>query len=571
MYKYINGFKKEAVFAPLFKMLEALLELFVPLVVSAIIDNGIGTGSSAYVFRMCALLASLGLAGLLFSVTAQYFAAKAAVGFSAALRSDLFGHVSSLSYPDIDRLGASTLITRLTGDVNQVQNGLNLTLRLLMRSPFVVFGAMIMAFTVDKVSAFTFVGTIPVLAVVISSVMLVSIKLHKTVQTGLDGVTGETKSALGGVRVIRAFGREADGVKRFERVNGVLTAAAEKAGNISALINPVTYVIINAALIILIKTGAVRASKGLLTSGEVVALYNYMGQILVELIKLADLIINITKSLASADRIKAVMSVKPSVVCPESGADPDKNAPAVEFDGVSFSYPGAGDRSLDGISFKIMQGEKIGIIGATGSGKTTLVNLIPRFYDPKEGTVKLFGNDVKSYSADTLSKLTAVVPQKAVLFRGTVKDNLLWGNKNAGDEEIVAALETAQARDITDGKKNGINAVTEEEGKNFSGGQKQRLTVARALLKKAPVLILDDSSSALDAATDAAMRKALASLEYSPAVITVSQRIASVKSCDRIFVTDDGRLVGTGTHERLLENCPVYREIYESQTGGEAI
>jgi len=566
---FIIGYRKEAVLAPLFKMLEAILELFVPVIVKRIIDIYIAASDTAYILKMCGVLFLLALTGLLFSVTAQYFSAKAAVGASTRLRYSLFEHISKLSYPDIDTLGTSGLITRMTSDVNQVQNGINLTLRLLLRSPFVVFGAMIMAFTVDKVSAVTFAVTIPVLSAVVFAVLLSSMPLYRLVQKRLDRVLLSTRSALNGVRVIRAFGREQQEINEFEEANAELNITSHKAGRISALLNPVTLVLVNIAIIVLIYTGALRVNSGVITKGSVVALYNYMSQILIELVKLANLIISISRAVASAKRIEAVFETRPSITYPEKGAEPDLNSDtAVSFNNVSFTYPSSSAPAVSDISFSVRKGERIGIIGATGSGKTTVINLIPRFYDPGSGEIMLFGRNVKEYSPETLSKLVAVVPQKAVLFNGTVKDNLLWGNSSASDEELHEALEIAQGLDIIASKKNGINEVITEGGKNLSGGQKQRLTIARALVKKAPVLILDDSSSALDTATDKRLRNALSKLNYRPTVFIVSQRISSVIDCDRIIVMDDGNIAGIGTNDELLAGCEIYREIYVSQTKG---
>ena len=566
---FIIGYRKEAVLAPLFKMLEAILELFVPVIVKRIIDISIAASDTAYILKMCGVLFLLALTGLLFSVTAQYFSAKAAVGASTRLRYSLFEHISKLSYPDIDTLGTSGLITRMTSDVNQVQNGINLTLRLLLRSPFVVFGAMIMAFTVDKVSAVTFAVTIPVLSAVVFAVLLSSMPLYRLVQKRLDRVLLSTRSALNGVRVIRAFGREQQEINEFEEANAELNITSHKAGRISALLNPVTLVLVNIAIIVLIYTGALRVNSGVITKGSVVALYNYMSQILIELVKLANLIISISRAVASAKRIEAVFETRPSITYPEKGAEPDLNSDtAVSFNNVSFTYPSSSAPAVSDISFSVRKGERIGIIGATGSGKTTVINLIPRFYDPGSGEIMLFGRNVKEYSPETLSKLVAVVPQKAVLFNGTVKDNLLWGNSSASDEELHEALEIAQGLDIIASKKNGINEVITEGGKNLSGGQKQRLTIARALVKKAPVLILDDSSSALDTATDKRLRNALSKLNYRPTVFIVSQRISSVIDCDRIIVMDDGNIAGIGTNDELLAGCEIYREIYVSQTKG---
>lgn len=566
---FMNGYRKEAVMAPLFKMLEALLELFVPVIVKKIIDIGIATSDTSYILKMCVILFLLALVGFLFSITAQYFSAKVAVGASTRLRYSLFEHIGTLSYPDIDTLGTSGLITRMTSDVNQVQNGINLTLRLLLRSPFVVFGAMVMAFTVDKVSAVTFVVTIPALSVVVFAIMLTSMPLYKIVQKRLDEVLLSTRSALNGVRVIRAFGREQEQVKEFEKTNTELNFASRKAGRISALLNPLTYVLVNMAVIVLIYIGALRVDSGIITKGSVVALYNYMSQILVELVKLANLIVNISKAVASSKRIAAVFETKPSITYPENGAKPDLSSDtAVSFKNVSFTYPSSSAPAVTDISFSVKKGERIGIIGATGSGKTAVINLIPRFYDPDSGEIFLFGRNVKEYSSDTLNRLVAVVPQKAVLFNGTVRDNLLWGNSGASDEDLYEALETAQGLDIIASKKDGINEMLSEGGKNLSGGQKQRLTIARALVKKAPVLILDDSSSALDMATDRNLRKALSNLPYSPTVFIVSQRISSVIDCDKIIVMDDGSIAGIGTNDELLAKCDTYKEIYLTQTKG---
>lgn len=566
---YIDGYRKEAVMAPLFKMLEALLELFVPVIVKRIIDIGIATSDTVYILRMCALLFLLALVGFVFSITAQYFSAKVAVGASTRLRYSLFEHIGKLSYPDIDTLGTSGLITRMTSDVNQVQNGINLTLRLLLRSPFVVFGAMVMAFTVDKVSAVTFVVTIPVLSVAVFAILFSSMPLYKLVQKRLDDILLSTRSALNGVRVIRAFGREQKQVAEFEKANSELNLASRKAGRISALLNPLTYVLVNIAVIILIYIGALRVDSGIITKGSVVALYNYMSQILVELVKLANLIISISKAVASSRRITAVFDTEPSITFPEGGAKPDMNSDtAVCFRDVAFTYPSSSAPAVSNISFRAKKGERIGIIGATGSGKTAVINLIPRFYDPDTGEVLLFGRNVKAYSSDMLNKLVAVVPQKAVLFNGTIRDNLLWGNSDASDEELLEALETAQGLDIIASKENGINEFLAEGGKNLSGGQKQRLTIARALVKKAPVLILDDSSSALDMATDRNLRRALSNLPYSPTVFIVSQRISAVIDCDKIIVMDDGSIAGIGTHDELLANCDTYKEIYLTQKGG---
>lgn len=566
---YIKNYKAETILAPLFKMLEALLELFVPLVVKEIIDAGISSGDITYLLKMSILLAVLAFVGLGFSITAQYFAAKAAVGFSSAMRYDLFKHISRLNYSEIDTLGTSKLITRMTSDTNQVQNGINLTLRLLLRSPFVVFGAMIMAFTVDTTSALTFVGTIPLLSVVVFAIMLGTIPLYKAVQKNLDTVLSRTRSTLTGVRVLRAFGTEKRDIEDFLGKNSALLLSQKKAGRISALLNPLTYVIINMAIIVLIYTGAIRVETGIISQGAVVALYNYMSQILVELIKLANLIITMTKAFAGAKRISEVFETVPSLSYPDKSAQPDFSAPAVEFRNVSFTYKNASEKSLSDISFSAMKGEKTGIIGSTGSGKSTLVNLIPRFYEKDEGEILLFGNPITEYSEAALNSLTAAVSQKAVLFSGSIRDNLLWGNKNASEEDLLSAIKTAQAEDVINSKANGLDEILTEGGKNLSGGQKQRLTIARALVKKAPILILDDSSSALDLATDRNLRKAIASLPDSPTMFIVSQRATSVMGCDRIIVMEDGMIDAVGTHGELLEKSAVYKEIWISQNGGD--
>lgn len=568
LFVYLKNYKLETVLAPLFKMFEALLELFVPLVVKKIIDVGIMNSDGTYILKMCVLLAFIAFVGLAFSITAQYFSAKAAVGFSSELRYALFSHIGTLSYSEIDTLGTSKLITRMTSDVNQVQNGINLTLRLLLRSPFVVFGAMIMAFTVDSASALTFVGTIPALSVVVFAIMLGTVPLYKAVQKHLDGILSKTRSSLTGVRVLRAFTTEKRDIEDFSAKNLSLLHSQQKAAKFSALLNPLTYVIINIAVIILIYTGALRVEAGIITQGAVVALYNYMSQILVELIKLANLIITITKAFAGGNRISEIFETKPSISYPEKGEAPDFSAPAVEFRSVSFTYKNAGAKSLDSVSFTAKKGEQIGIIGSTGSGKSTLINLIPRFYDATEGEIYLFGKKIDSYSKETLEKLISVVAQRAVLFSGTIRENILWGKKDATEEEITAALKTAQAEDIILSKSKGLDERVEEGGKNFSGGQKQRLTIARALIKNAPVLILDDSASALDFATDLRLRQALTELPNSPTVFIVSQRTSSVMNCDKILVMEDGEIEAAGTHEELLRKSAVYKEIHSSLTGG---
>lgn len=545
-------------------MLEALLELFVPIVVAAIIDTGIGSGDGGYVGKMCLLLGALGLIGLGFSVTAQYFAAKAAAGFAKKVSHALFSHIQTLSYADLDAAGSSTLITRMTSDLNQVQSGVNMTLRLLLRSPFVVFGAMIMAFTIDVPAALVFAAAIPVLAAIVFGIMLVGIPMYHKVRTRLDRVLGKTRENLTGVRVIRAFCKESDEIAAFEAENTALTAEQKAAGRISALMNPLTFAAVNIAIVILIRIGALRVEAGILTQGAVVALYNYMSQILVELIKLANLIINITKSVACGKRIQAALESGEGMADGTEKNGFEGYRYAVEFRDVSLKYNGAAADSLSRISFAAEQGSTVGIIGGTGSGKTSLVNLIPRFYDATEGGVYVDGLNVRDYEAVSLREGIGVVPQKAVLFYGTIRENLRWGNENASDEELLRALELAQAKEIVEGKEGGLDFVIEQGGRNLSGGQRQRLTIARALVKKPKILILDDSASALDFATDAALRKALRSLS-GMTVFIVSQRASSIRHADRIVVLDDGDAVGIGTHDELLETCDVYREIYSSQ------
>lgn len=554
-------------------MLEALLELFVPLVVKNIIDIGIGNGDKAYTLKMCGLLGVLALVGLVFSITAQYFAAYAATGITKGLKSALFSHVMSLGYTEADTLGTSALITRITGDADKVQNGINLALRLLLRSPFVVFGAVIMAFTVDTsrgTSAWIFAGAVPVLAIAVFGIMLGSMPLYTRVQKALDKVTGNVRQHLTGVRVLRAFGREESEKKSFNASSEELNKLQRTAGRVSALMNPITYVLINGATILLIYTGALKVDGGLLTQGAVVALYNYMAQILVELIKLADLIINISKALASAKRIGDVFATENSQKYPENGAKPDFSAPAVEMKNVTFSYKNAGAPSLTDISFTLNAGGRTGVTGSTGSGKSTLVNLIPRFYDCTEGEIRIFGHNVKEYTRETLDGLVATVPQKAVLFKGTIRENLLWGNKNATDKELDEAIAAAQCTDVISAKKDGLDEMLEQNGANLSGGQRQRLTIARALVKKAPIIILDDSASALDFATDARLTKALSELSWHPAVITVSLRTGSIRNADEIIVLEDGAAVEKGTHAELVGAGGVYAEI-NSASGGENV
>ena len=563
---YLKDYIKESILGPLFKLLEALFELFVPLVIAAIIDTGIENGDTGYIIKMCLVLVLLGFVGLAFSITAQYFAAKASVGFVSKIRHVLFGHIQSLSYSELDQIGTSTLITRMTSDMNQVQNGMNLALRLLLRSPFVVFGAMIMAFTIDVPSAMIFVYVTIVLLIVVFGIMLGSIPLYKKVQQKLDAVMTVTRENLTGVRVIRAFCKEDEETDDFINKNNELTASQKFVGKISALMNPVTYVIINLAIIWLIHTGAVRVEAGILTQGAVVALYNYMSQILVELIKLANLIINITKSIACGNRIQAVLDIKPDL---ESG-NCSCNEGSVEFDHVNLRYKNAGADSLSDITFTAAKGETIGIIGGTGSGKSSLVNLIPRFYDAASGEVKVGGVNVKDMDVEQLREKIGVVPQKAVLFHGTIRENMQWGVTNASDDDIMEAIEAAQGLDVIKAK-GGLECEIEQGGKNLSGGQRQRLTIARALVKKPEILILDDSASAPDFATDAALRKSLRELDYHPTVFIVSQRTSSIQHADRIIVLDDGAAVGIGTHDELMKSCSVYQEIYNSQFKKEAV
>ena len=566
LFAYMKDYKKECVLGPLFKLLEASFELMVPLVMAAVIDVGIANGDRGYIGRMCLVMAALGVIGLVCSITAQFFAAKASVGVAAKLRHALFAHIQELSFTEMDTAGTSTLITRMTSDINQVQNGLNLALRLLLRSPFVVFGAMVMAFTIDAPAALVFVVAIPLLAVVVFGVMLWTMPRYKKVQAGLDRVLGNTRENLTGVRVIRAFGREEAETGRFETENNALTKLQEHVGRVSALMNPVTYVIINLATVVLIWVGAVRVDTAIITQGAVVALINYMSQILVELIKLANLIINITKALACASRVQGVLDTESSMEAPQALSNVvEQNQERVTFRNVALTYQGAGAASLSGLSFSVKPGETVGAIGGTGSGKSSLVNLIPRFYDATQGDVLVDGHNVRDYPLASLREKVGVVPQKAVLFTGTIRDNLKWGKPDATDEELWQALETAQARDFVEEKPGGLDEPVSQGGKNFSGGQRQRLTIARALVRKPEILILDDSASALDFATDARLRKAIRQMEGGPTVFIVSQRASSIRYADKIIVLDDGEAVGIGTHEELLKHCEVYREIFESQ------
>lgn len=569
---YMKAYKKEAVCAPLFKLLEALFELFVPLVMALIIDVGIASSDQPYIVKMCLLMSALGLIGLVCSITAQYFSAKAAVGFAAKLRHELFAHIQSLSFSEMDVQGTSTLITRMTSDINQVQSGVNLFLRLFMRSPFIVFGAMIMAFTIDRKAALIFVVVIPILCVIVFGIMLASIPLYRKVQERLDQVTRMTRENLQGIRVIRAFRQEQQEAAAFDEGNAALVKIQVLSGRISAMMNPLTYVVVNGGLIVLLYVGAVRVDGGWITQGAVVALVNYMSQILVELVKLANLIINVTKAIACGNRIQSVMEIEPSIQSPEKDSSEkaeavsgEKEVPKVEFDHVMFRYKEAGADSLTDLTFRVQKGETVGIIGGTGSGKSSLVSLIPRFYDVREGSVKIDGKDVRSYDLQQLRGKVGIVMQKAVLFSGTIRENLLWGNENATEEQLRAAIHAAQADEVVFEGKGGLDAVVEQEGRNFSGGQKQRLTIARALVRNPEILILDDSASALDFATDAKLRKAIRELSKSMTVFIVSQRASTIQYADQILVLDDGELVGCGRHEELLKNCEVYQETYYSQ------
>ena len=563
--KYLKGYIKESILAPLFKCFEACLELFVPLVVTKIIDIGIPSGDKSYIYKMGFLLLILGIAGLISSVTAQYFAAKAAIGFGTGVRNDLFRHINSFSFTEIDSAGVSTLITRLTNDVNQVQTGVNMVLRLFLRSPFIVFGAMIMAFTIDVKTALIFVAAIPLLFAVVFGIMFLSVPIYKKVQASLDKITGITRENLSGVRVIRAFNRQGKEIEDFNESTGELTRLQLFVGRISSLLNPVTYVILNLAVAAIIWVGGGKVYSGALTQGLVVALVNYMMQILVELIKLSNLVVTINKSLACANRISAVFDQKPSLVYPEKDSAEKDGDIAVRFNNVSFSYKNAKEPSVENISFEIKKGQRVGIIGPTGSGKSTLINLIPRLYDCTEGSVELMGKDVKNYTRKSLLKKVSVVAQNTVLFKGTLRDNLRRGREDATDEEMMKAMELAQGLDIVKTKGQGLDFEIEQGGKNLSGGQRQRISIARSLVKKSDVYIFDDSMSALDFATDARLRKAINENLDCSAVIIVSQRVTSVKNSDLIIVMDDGHAVGAGTHEQLIKECEVYKEICLSQ------
>ena len=568
--QYLRHYAVQSVLGPLFKLLEATFELFIPLVVANIVDIGIENGDKPYIAKMVGLMVLLGVVGLISSVSAQYFAARASVGSVAMLRRALFERIQSLDYTTLDELGTSTMVTRLTSDINQVETGINLTLRLLLRSPFVVIGAAVMAFTIDARSATVFVVAIPILAVVVFGVMLVTLPLYKKVQGALDRVLSAARENLTGVRVLRAFRREADEIERFETRADALVAMQKFVGRISALLNPMTFVIINCAAVLLVYIGALRVDEGIIETGEVIALYNYMSQILVELIKLANLIINITKSVASAGRVEAIIDMEPERSGNVSDFDNSEEY-AVEFDAVSMRYKRGGADAIEDISFKAKRGDIIGIIGGTGSGKSSLVNLIPAFYPATAGKVRVFGVDVNYADKDALRRRIAIVAQGAPIFSGTIRDNVRWGDSGADDDAIMAAITTAQGADIVNAKERGLDENVERGGVNLSGGQRQRLSIARALAKNADILILDDSSSALDFATDAALRRALDGLSPKPTMFIVSQRTSSIKHADKIIVLDGGHCVGQGTHEQLLSTCPVYREIHESQQGGGGI
>ena len=560
--KYLRHYVKESILAPLFKMLEASFELFVPLVIAAIIDTGIKNSDKPYIFKMVMVLVALAVVGFISALTAQYFAAKAAVGFGKELRGDLYRHINTLSYSEIDKIGTSTLITRLTADVNQMQTAVNLFLRLFLRSPFIVIGAVVMAFTVDPKTAVIFAVSIPLLAVVVFGIMFCSVPIYKKVQTRLDSVMRITRENLSGVRVIRAFNHEQREIEDFDKCSGELKDMQLYGGRISAYLNPITYVIVNLSIVLIIYVGGLRVDAGRLTQGEVISLINYMSQVLVELIKLSNLIINLTKSVACGNRINDVFKLSPSVN--DGNGEKTEGKFAVEFDNVSAVYSGSKEKSLDSLTLRVPRGATVGVIGATGSGKTTLVNLIPRFYDVSEGAVRVNGTDVRNYGTEELRELVGVVPQKAALVSGTVRDNMKWGKPNATDDEINAALKTAQALGFVN-EKEGLDTKILQGGKNLSGGQIQRLTIARALVRKPDILILDDSSSALDFATDAALRKAIKSDTENMTVFIVSQRFSTIKNADMIVVLDDGKVCGIGKHEELFENCEEYRDICKSQ------
>lgn len=564
LFRYLKKYRKESILAPFFKLIEVAFELTVPLIVSNIIDVGIENGDKGYIVKRCLLLGLLGILGLCSTLVAQYFSAKASVGFATDIRHALFSHIGKLSYSQLDSLGAPTLITRLTGDINQVQTGTNLTLRLVLRSPFVVFGAVIMAFTVDAKSSLVFVVAVPALAAVVFAIMLVCIPMYRKVQQKLDGLLSKTRENLLGTRVVRAFCKEDEEIEDFDAKNKALTEMQTAVGRISAFMNPATFVLINLAIIALIYIGALRVDSGAISRGAVVALYNYMSQILVELIKLANLIISVTKAIACGNRIQSVLDIEPATV-PGTVTEGDKKCEySVEFDGACLSYNGS-EESLHNIDLKIPRGSTVGVIGSTGSGKSSLVNLIPRFYDVTGGCVLVDGVDVRDYDTKALRSKIGVVSQKKALFSGSVRDNIRFGKQDATDEEIWQALETAQAKQMIEGKSGQLDFVLEQEGKNLSGGQRQRMTIARALVRKPEVLILDDAASALDYATGAALNKALRNTDFAPTVITVSQRVAAIRNADTIVVLDEGEIVGIGTNDELLRSCEVYREIFDSQ------
>ncbi len=566
LYPYLRRFRKESILAPLFKMLEATFDLLVPMVVADIIKVGIANGDTTYIWTRCGLLVLMALIGLLCSFTAQYFAARAAIGTSTGLRHELMAHIQSLSFSELDTLGVSTLITRMTSDVNQVQNGLNMFLRLFLRSPFIVAGAMITAFTIDTQIALIFLAAIPVLAVIVFGIMRITSPMYKTVQSRLDAVMGATRENLSGVRVVRAFGREDAEEENFVQQNGSLNAMQLKVGRIAALMNPLTYVVVNLGIIGILYFGANKIGSGALLSGDVVALVNYMSQILVELVKLANLVVLLTRAIASMGRVSQVLDTPSTMVFPEKPVSADAASDvAVAFDHVSLRYQGAGAESLSDVTFTAKKGQTIGVIGGTGSGKTTLVSLIPRFYDATKGQVTLLGQPITAYSKDELNRHVAVVMQKAQLFKGTIRSNLLWGNENATDEELWHALSIAQSEDFVRQKPGKLDDPVEQGGRNLSGGQRQRLTIARALVGHPDILILDDSASALDYATDAALRKALRTLPAETTLFIVSQRTSSLRHADQIIVLDDGHVVGIGKHDALMQTCEVYREIHESQ------
>lgn len=574
MLSYLKGYIKESIIAPAFKMLEALFDLFVPLVMASIINIGISNSDTAYVLRQCGLLILLGIIGLICSITAQYFASKAAVGYSTNLRRAFFMHVQSLGFSEMDTIGTNTLITRMTSDINQIQNGINLFLRLFLRSPFIVFGALVMAFTISRDGAMIFAVVIPVLSIVVFGIMIFTLPLYKKVQGKLDRILGKTSENLSGVRVIRAFNKEKDEVSQFENTNDEFTRFQQRVGNISGLMNPLTFIIVNIAIIAILNTGAVNVNMGSLKQGDVIALVSYMGQIIIELIKLANLIIQMTRAIASGGRVHSIMETKPAMVFADTSKEhlrENQSEDAVSFDNVSLSYNPSSENSLNNISFSIKEGQTIGIIGGTGSGKTSIINLIPRFYDATNGSVRVLGRPVTDYTKEELRDLVAIVMQRTLLFKGTIRSNLLWGNENATDEELWHALAVAQADDFVRKKKNGLDDPVEQGGRNLSGGQRQRLSIARAIIKNPKILILDDSTSALDYATDARLRKALSNLPDYMTVIIVSQRTSSIQHADQIFVLDDGNLLGSGKHDELLKTSHIYKEIYDSQykKGGE--